>query len=272
MSQNSFHLVLYHWERALPPATKGQLLGRELEGLQVSREMSLAPSVFPITFEQAMLRLEQSFNAYTEGDGAFGFAGELESGSWRVSGTLFETDGQLGCVDFYINATPTLNVYPAGQLTKLLEVLGTQLSSSIIQLPEHGLHVQGKTFHEFLEQTTLNSWASKFRNAFRGIGIGFRETSFRIHIPAGLAVMLLGWWMRCDITEMSLLCLCVGGVWTAELLNTAIEHLSRAVTQKDDVNIGRALDTAAGAVLVASLAAASVGIVVLSGRLMEQLR
>jgi len=58
------------------------------------------------------------------------------------------------------------------------------------------------------------------------------------------------------------LILSIGGVLTAELFNTAIEELIRVLHPDADPRIGRVLDIAAAAVLVASITAAIVGLVV----------
>jgi len=64
-----------------------------------------------------------------------------------------------------------------------------------------------------------------------------------------------------------MLCLCVGLVLAAEMFNTAIELLSREVTSDERARIAAALDTASGAVLTVSLAAAAVGSVIFLSRL-----
>ncbi len=60
-----------------------------------------------------------------------------------------------------------------------------------------------------------------------------------------------------------------GVVLAAECLNSAIELLCDAVSPEEHPLIGRAKDAAAGAVLIASVAAAAVGVAVLLPPLLD---
>jgi diacylglycerol kinase (ATP) len=82
-------------------------------------------------------------------------------------------------------------------------------------------------------------------------------------VAVGITAVLL----RVSWLEACMLCLCVGLVLAAEMFNTAIELLSREVTSDERARIAAALDTASGAVLTVSLAAAAVGSVIFLSRL-----
>ena len=62
-------------------------------------------------------------------------------------------------------------------------------------------------------------------------------------------------------------CASIAGVITTELLNTAIEDLVAVLHPEHDPKIGRVLDVAAGAVLIASIAAVVIGLIVFVGPL-----
>jgi diacylglycerol kinase len=116
-------------------------------------------------------------------------------------------------------------------------------------------------------------WLQKFRCAFRGIGWAVStQDSFAVHIPFAILVMLAAWWMQCGLVEWSILLLCIGIVLVAELFNTAIECLARAITREQHPEIGRALDIASGAVLAASITAVFVGLITLLPLLSRYLR
>jgi diacylglycerol kinase (ATP) len=51
-------------------------------------------------------------------------------------------------------------------------------------------------------------------------------------------------------------------VWVAEIVNTAFEHLCDVVQPDFHVSVKAAKDVAAGAVLIAALAAAAIGVLV----------
>lgn len=108
------------------------------------------------------------------------------------------------------------------------------------------------------------SWTAKFADAFRGVRDEIRtQSSFRVHFAAALAVVVAGLLLRVGFLEWSLLVLCITGVWVAEMFNTALEALARAVSEDAHPQIRLALDVASAAVLVASLGAAIVGALVL---------
>jgi len=117
------------------------------------------------------------------------------------------------------------------------------------------------------ERLRPNTWGRKFRCAFRGMKRGFRgESSFFAHLFATAAVATAAGALGADRTEWCLLWLCVTLVLTAEMLNSSIERLARAVDERFNPQLRDALDIAGGAVLTAALGASVVGTIVL-GRL-----
>ncbi len=104
------------------------------------------------------------------------------------------------------------------------------------------------------------SWAAKFRCAGRGMAWGVRsQRSFSVHLAVAAGVVALAAALRASQGEWCLLILCIATVLTAEMFNTAIEHLARAITPDRHDELRDALDTSSGAVLLASLGAATVG-------------
>jgi diacylglycerol kinase len=99
-----------------------------------------------------------------------------------------------------------------------------------------------------------------------------REPHLRVHAVAAVAVGLLAVVLPLSGAERAALALAVGLVWVAELVNTAIERLVDLVSPGYDVVAAQVKDIAAGAVLVAALAAAVVGAVVLGAPLLDWVR
>jgi len=87
-----------------------------------------------------------------------------------------------------------------------------------------------------------------------------------VHLPCAVAVVIAAAVLGCNLLEWGLLVLSIGAVLAAELFNTSIESLARAIDVGRHPRIRDALDTAGGAVLVASASAAVVGLVVLGIR------
>ena len=112
-------------------------------------------------------------------------------------------------------------------------------------------------------------WAEKFRDAFRGLKLGVHgQSSFFVHFFMGAMVIAAAVAMKVDsLTEWCLLILCITVVLTAEMFNSAIETLARAITDQHDPILGTALDIGSGAVLLASLGAAVVGLILFVNRL-----
>ena len=102
-------------------------------------------------------------------------------------------------------------------------------------------------------------WQS-FLHAFRGIFLVVREERhFRFHLLAVCIVSAAGWHFNISLSEWIYLALCFGLVLMAEAFNSAAEAVCDAVTLDKNPFIKKAKDLAAGAVLIASIAAAVVG-------------
>jgi diacylglycerol kinase len=112
----------------------------------------------------------------------------------------------------------------------------------------------------------------KFADAFRGIAVGMRgQSSFAFHAVAAIVVVTAGALLRCERWEWVALAAAIGLVFVAELFNSALERLARAITLEEDDRIRDSLDMAAGAVLLASLVAAAMGAIVFVPKLVALL-
>jgi len=113
-------------------------------------------------------------------------------------------------------------------------------------------------------------WRRKFGDAFRGIKRGVRgQSSFSVHLFFAALVVAAGIVLRCSLEQWGLLLICIGLVFTAELFNSAIETLFRGLDEDARSRVWPCLDIAAGAVLVACIAAAIVGCLVFLDRLAD---
>jgi diacylglycerol kinase len=104
--------------------------------------------------------------------------------------------------------------------------------------------------------------------ALRGVFTAFRlDQSFVEHLASAIPVVAAGIVLRVNLLEWCLLALCITAVVAAEMFNTAIEQLAKAVHPEQSPLIGASLDIAAGGVLIASLGAAVVGCAIFGFRL-----
>ena len=81
--------------------------------------------------------------------------------------------------------------------------------------------------------------------------------------------MIVGWVLGISRTEWCLLILCIALVMTAELFNSALEQLAKAITKEEDPHVRNGLDIASGAVLVAAIGAAVIGLLVLGSQALQ---
>ena len=107
-------------------------------------------------------------------------------------------------------------------------------------------------------------WTKKFADAGRGIKIAVRsEASFFVHLFVTGVVLVAGTVVGLSPSDWCLVTLCIATVLAAELFNTALERLARAITSQADANVRDALDVSSGAVLATAIGAAVVGMVVI---------
>ena len=112
------------------------------------------------------------------------------------------------------------------------------------------------------------SWKSKFAVAFRGLKMGIRgHSSFSVHFFATAIVLAAGVLFQCNTLEWIALLVCISMVLVAELFNSSIETLFRGLDEETRNRSWPALDIAAGAVLLASLFTALIGLIIFLPRL-----
>ena len=119
---------------------------------------------------------------------------------------------------------------------------------------------------------SLRERAQSFADAGRGIArVLVSQPNALIHALATVAAIALGFWLGLTAGEWCWVALAIALVWVAEALNSALEALADAVHPERDARVGRAKDTAAGAVLVAAIASAVIGALVFGPRLFARL-
>lgn len=112
------------------------------------------------------------------------------------------------------------------------------------------------------------TWPQKFRDAFRGVWLGVRgQSSFAVHLTVAVLVVAAAAVLRVSMTEWCLLTLCITLVLAAEMFNSALESLSKAIDVKHNLHLADGLDIGSAAVLVSALGAAVVGAVIFLPRL-----
>lgn len=117
----------------------------------------------------------------------------------------------------------------------------------------------------------LRARVASVGHALRGLADTAREPNARIHVAAAVLVLALGAWLRLSRGDWCWIAAAIAAVWSAEAMNSAVERLADAVSLERRPELGRAKDAAAGAVLVAALGAATIGLLVLGPPLFARL-
>lgn len=112
-------------------------------------------------------------------------------------------------------------------------------------------------------KSELKAFFKAFTYAFSGIVHGIMtERNIRFHLCAALTVLAFMGFYELTAAEKCVIFLCIGGVISAELINTAVENAVDLFSHEKSPAAKAAKDCAAGAVLVMSVCAAVCGIMI----------
>lgn len=118
------------------------------------------------------------------------------------------------------------------------------------------------------QKTTTQSITKSFGHAFDGILSGLEERNMKIHCTMAALVVFFGLILHISVTEWCICLVLFGLIMGLELVNTSLEALCDLVTKEYHPLAKRAKDTAAGAVLIASIMAAAAGLIIFIPRLL----
>ena len=109
-----------------------------------------------------------------------------------------------------------------------------------------------------------------FGYAFQGIFNTIRtERNIKIHCAAAILVTIFGIWLQISKTEWMICFILFGLILALELVNTAGEATVDLFTEERKPLAKKAKDAAAGAVLIAAIFAAVIGILIFIPKLLE---
>ena len=100
---------------------------------------------------------------------------------------------------------------------------------------------------------------NKFKNAFIGIALGFKDSSIRLQWLFFILINLVCILLKVTIQDLVVVWLVSGFVIVSEMFNTCIERLADVVEPNYDEKIRYIKDLSAGAVLISCLFAAIIG-------------
>jgi len=115
----------------------------------------------------------------------------------------------------------------------------------------------------YFTKDLVKRFLASIHHALNGIKIGLvKELNLKIHLVATIIVIGAGFILKISTTEWMILVLCIGFVFSAELLNTAVELIADFISPAQHPDIGKIKDIAAGAVLIAAIVSVIVGILI----------
>jgi diacylglycerol kinase len=111
-----------------------------------------------------------------------------------------------------------------------------------------------------------------FQYAFVGIWHTLKtQHNAQIHTGIALIIFLIGFWLNLSRAEWAIIILTMGFVIATEMLNTVAEAAMDYATTDFDPKVKIVKDVAAGAVLVAAITSAIVGLLILGPPLYHKL-
>jgi diacylglycerol kinase (ATP) len=119
---------------------------------------------------------------------------------------------------------------------------------------------------------SLKSRFGSFRFALNGIlSLLKNEHNSRIHLFAAIVAVIMGIILNLDHYEWLFLAIVIGSVFITELLNSSIESLADLIDPKWNVQIMKAKDYGAAAVLISAIIAIVVGCLIFIPKLLTKL-
>lgn len=107
--------------------------------------------------------------------------------------------------------------------------------------------------------------AKSFYYAMEGIlYVVKNERNMQIHTVVAVFTVITGWWFRIAVSDWIILSMVIGGVFSLELINTAIEKTVDLITEDHHPLAKIAKDAAAGAVLIYAVVSVIVGMLIFS--------
>ena len=114
-----------------------------------------------------------------------------------------------------------------------------------------------------VDSNRTRSFAAAVTNATHGIRDFFRyERNGRIQAIIAIIVLLAGALFQLSSLEWMFVLICICAVLSAEMMNSAVEHLCNLVQNDYHPLVKKIKDVSAGAVLVASLISIVIGLII----------
>ena len=117
----------------------------------------------------------------------------------------------------------------------------------------------------------MSGFLKSFVYALNGIIEAIKQRNIKIQLTIAIAAIALGFIFHINRGEWCIILLCIALVLSLEITNTALEHLVDLVSPDYHEKAGKIKDLAAGAVLIASIISAIIGLIIFGKYLLSLL-
>lgn len=122
------------------------------------------------------------------------------------------------------------------------------------------------------QRFSLAKRMKSFKYAFNGLKILLREEhNSRIHFFVAICVVIAGFVLKISSTEWIAIVFAIGLVISLEIINSTIESIADFISPEKHVQIKKIKDLAAASVLVCTMAAAVIGFLVFTPKILAYL-
>ena len=117
---------------------------------------------------------------------------------------------------------------------------------------------------------SIGKFLLSFKYAWQGfIKLLQSEQNTRVHLFFSVLVLVLAFYFNVERYEWLALLICIALVWSAEIINTAIENLANVVSPEYHEKIKTVKDLAAAGVLVCAFISIIIGTIIFGNKLWE---
>jgi len=112
-----------------------------------------------------------------------------------------------------------------------------------------------------------------FSYAFDGLKVLMKdEHNAWVHLSIAVLAVTGGFYFGISDMEWITVVICIGAVFSAEIFNTSIEHISNFIQPEKDIRIKAIKDLAAAGVVITALASLIVGLIIFIPRIIDILQ
>jgi len=109
---------------------------------------------------------------------------------------------------------------------------------------------------------SISAFFKSFVYAYKGLKVAILERNFRLHLISMSLTIIASWYLHITSIEWCIILICIGGVISLEIVNTAIEYIVNFISPERQDQAGKIKDLAAAAVLVFSIVACIIAIII----------